>query len=132
MDYQEFDEAEMKKRKQDQIAWRNQKRTTNLFTFLMTIIEIVVTLAVILVLFLATAKICFTAGDANEASVQKLFLILMVVVFFLGLFLGFLLFKMIARWSIKHFKLEDKLTNEVLNHYLKTRKDIENERKAKR
>lgn len=132
MEYKEHDEEEMKKRKQDQIAWRNQKRTTDLFTFIMTVIEIIVTLAVILVLFLITAKICFTAGDPNEASVQKLFLILMVVVFFLGLFIGFILFKQIARWSIKHFELEDKLTEEVLNHYTKTKKDLENERKNKR
>lgn len=132
MEYQEHDEEEMKKRKQDQIAWRNQKRTTDLFTFIMTVIEILVTLAVILVLFLITAKICFTVGDPNEAAVQKVFLILMVVVFFGGLFLGFILFRLIARWSIKHFELENKLTEEVLNHYLKTKKDLENERNMKR
>lgn len=131
MEYKEHDEAELARRKADQIEWRKIKKTTNLFTFVMTIIEILVTLAVILVLFLLTAKITFAIGDPNAEATQRVFLILMLVVFFGGLFIGFILFKLIARWSISHFELEDKLTEEVLNHYSKKFRE-EQEAKKKR
>lgn len=123
MEYTDLDKEEIERRKKDQIAWQNVKKTTNLFTFVMTVIEIAVTLAVILVMFLLAAKIIFTVGDSNSETTQKIFLGAMLVIFFLGLFIGFILFRLIARWSIKHFKLETKLTDEVLNHYTKQPKD---------
>ena len=129
MEYKEHDEAELARRKKDQIEWRKIKKNTDLFTIVMTLIEILVTLAVILVLFLLTAKITFSVGDPNLESTQRVFLILMLVVFFGGLFIGFILFKLIARWAIKHFELETKLTDEVLDHYTKKAKDDQEAKK---
>lgn len=130
MEYSDLDKEEIERRKKDQIAWQNVRKNTNLFTFIMTVIEIAVTLAVILVMFLLAAKIIFTVGDSTSETTQKIFLGAMLVIFFLGLYIGFILFRLIARWSIKHFKLETKLTDEVLNHYTKQPKD-KKEKKVK-
>lgn len=130
MEYSDLDKEEIERRKKDQIAWQNVRKNTNLFTFIMTVIEIAVTLVVILAMFLLAAKIIFTVGDSTSETTQKIFLGAMLVIFFLGLYIGFILFRLIARWSIKHFKLETKLTDEVLNHYTKQPKD-KKEKKVK-
>lgn len=121
MKFEEVDEAEVARKKKESIAWRNKKRTTSLFTFAMSIVEIIVTLLVILGLFLLSAKIIFSFGQ--DQLQQKIFFATCVVVFFGGMFIGFVLYKIIARASIKWFKLEDKLTDEALSHFKKQTKE---------
>lgn len=124
MENVDLDEEEKKRRKTESIKWRNEKRAANTFLFCMTLYEIIVTVIIIVILFLITAKITFTVGDQDSVTVQKVFLTMLLVIFFGGLFLGFKVYKWTARGIIKHFDLDKKLPEDVLMHYTTKEEDI--------
>ncbi len=119
----EFDEEERERRKRDSIDFRNKKRTANTFLFCMTLFEIVITILIICALFLLSALLILKPFDTNSAVVQKVFVGALFVCFFGGLFLGFLVYKMFARWIIRIMDLENKLPEDVLMHYRKQTKE---------
>ncbi len=123
MDYEELDEAEREKRKQEKIKWQAKKRASTLFMICTSVFEILITLIVILLLFVLSAFLVFRVFNANGETGQLVFEILSIIIFIGGMILGYFLYKIIARASIKKFHLEDKLLDEVLLHYKKLTKE---------
>lgn len=119
----ELDEEEKARRRKESIAWRNQKRTANTFLFLTTLLEIVVTVIIMVALFLIAAKITFSCGDPNNINVQKVFLVLLLIIFFGSLVLGFIVYKWLSRIIIKKMHLEEKLPEDVMMHFRSKKED---------
>lgn len=133
MDYTELDEEEKKRRKEQQIIWRTKKKNSGLFMFATSVFEIIVTLIIILLMFCISAFFIFrvfNAGDTKAGAV--IFEILTFVSFFGGMYLGFILYKAVARWAIKKFNLEDKLMDDLLMHYKKFTKEEKEAMKAEK
>lgn len=121
MDYTELDQEEQERRKKDQIAFRNKKRNSRILLFFGCIFEIIETLFIVLALFLISTAIF--ARVLPEEIAGKVISISSIVVFFGGLFLGFLVYRTVIRFIIKKFKLEDKLSDEVIKQYSKVSKE---------
>lgn len=124
MDYSEIDEEEKKRRKEQSVIWRTKRKNSTIFMFATTIVEILVSLAAILILFCVSAFFIFRvfhAGDTKAGAI--IFEVLTVVSFIGGMIIGYFLYKLCARWAIKQFKLEDKLSDDVLMHYKKLSKE---------
>ncbi|MDD5929460.1 MAG: hypothetical protein PUC37_06595 [Spirochaetales bacterium] len=126
---EELDEEE-KKRRKEQIEYRNKKRNSNLFTFLATIFEIIET-AVVVFLFIILSIIIIDKIDVAENVKSILANVLFIASFFGGLFLGFFIFKKVVRFVICKFNLEDKLLDSITVHYLKSKEDLKEEQKQK-
>jgi len=121
---EDYDEESKAKRKKEQIEFRNKKRTSNTFMFFGTIFEIIETMAIIVILFILLAAILFKLlGLQNSQVGLTIFEIGTIVIFIGGMILGFIIYKKAIRFAIKKFNLEDKLTDEVLNHYVKKTDD---------
>lgn len=121
MDYQELDEAEKERRKKDAVEFRNKKKNSNLFLFLGSIFEIVVSLIIILGLFLFFLAVLSRILPAN--IFEKVYPITTLISFFGGLFLGFMIYRKLAQFIIEKYNLKDKITDEVYKHYAKLSKD---------
>lgn len=121
MDYQELDEAEKERRKKDAVEFRNRKRNSNLFLFLGSLFEIVVSLIIILALFLFFLAVLSRILPAN--IFEKVYPITTLISFFGGLFLGFMVYRKLAQFIIEKYKLKDKITDEVYKHYAKLSKE---------
>ena len=121
MDYQELDEAEKERRKKDAVEFRNKKKNSNLFLFLGSIFEIVVSLIIILGLFLFFLAVLSRILPAN--IFEKIYPITTLISFFGGLFLGFMIYRKLAQFIIEKYNLKDKITDEVYKHYAKLSKD---------
>lgn len=128
---EDLDEESYKKRKLEQVEYRNKKRYSSIFMFAATIFEILETMAIMLVLFIITAFILLKLFNPENAAVQIAFQISTVVIFIGGLVLGFLIYKKVIQWAIKKFHLEDKLLDDVKSHYIKPSKE-EREAELKR
>lgn len=120
---EEMDEKEKERRKQSQIAYNKKKSTSNLFLFVGTILEIIISLACVMGLVLLVAVIILKWLNLPDTLKGTLFNIFSVVALIGGLFLGFIIYKSIGHWVIKKFQLEDKLKEEVVNQF-KTRKEF--------
>lgn len=121
MDYQELDEAEKERRKKDAVEFRNRKRNSNLFLFLGSLFEIVVSLIIILALFLFFLAVLSHILPAN--IFEKVYPITTLISFFGGLFLGFMVYRKLAQFIIEKYNLKDKITDEVYKHYAKLSKE---------
>ena len=119
----ELDEKEREKRKQDQIAYRKKQSTSNLFLFIGTICEIIISLAFVLLLFLISVVLLYRLLNLPENVTAIVFNILLIVDFIGGLVLGFKVYKRIGRWVINKWELKDKLREDVLNQF-KTAKEF--------
>lgn len=124
MDYSDFDEAELARRKKDQIEYRNKKRNSSILTFCSSLYEIVVSLVIFFVLFLLAAVIVSKTG-LQDAS--NLLFYVMIALLIVSIILGFFIYKVTVRAIIKKYHLEDKILDSVLYHY-KTKKEIKAER----
>ena len=124
---EEIDEKVEAQKKKDIIEFRNKKRTSRIFLFAVTIYEIVETILVVFLLFLLSTFIISKLFGNNPELAQNAFSVAFVVVFIGGLVLGFIIFKKTVQWFIEKYKLEDKLTDEVLYHYKKQTKDDKEE-----
>lgn len=116
----ELDEKEREKRKNDQIEYRNRQKTSNLFLFLGTVFEIVISMAFVLLYFIIAVVI---TSKLPESAQQITYNILMILAFLGGLVSGFFVYKFLGRFVIKKLKLEDKLREDVLNQF-KTHKEF--------
>jgi len=116
----ELDEKERQKRKNDQIEFRNRQKTSNLFLFLGTVFEIVISMAFVLLYFIIAVVI---TSKLPESAQQVTYNILMILAFLGGLVSGFFVYRFLGRLVIKKLKLEDKLREDVLNQF-KTHKEF--------
>ena len=116
----ELDEKEREKRKNDQIEYRNRQKTSNLFLFLGTVFEIVISMAFVLLYFIIAVVI---TSKLPESAQQITYNILMILAFLGGLVSGFFVYRFLGRLVIKKMKLEDKLREDVLNQF-KTHKEF--------
>lgn len=116
----ELDEKEREKRKNDQIEYRNRQKTSNLFLFLGTVFEIVISMAFVLLYFIIAVVI---TSKLPESAQQVTYNILMILAFLGGLVSGFFVYRFLGRLVIKKLKLEDKLREDVLNQF-KTHKEF--------
>lgn len=127
---EEIDEEEKARRRRDQIEYRNKKRASNLFTFFATIFEIIVTFIAVGVLIIGSIFILSKIVAPQTEAFSNILGILMIVMFFAGLVVGFIVYKKIIVWVIKKWKLEDKLLEDILVHYIKkTDDEVEQELK---
>lgn len=115
----DYDEESKAKRKKEQVEFRNKKRTSNLFMFFATIFEIVETLLLILLLYIGLVLIISKLFAPDSQVAGTIFQIGTIVIFFGGMVLGFIIYKKAVVFAIKKMKLEDKLSEEVLSHYIK-------------
>lgn len=115
----DYDEESKAKRKKEQVEFRNKKRTSNLFMFFATIFEIVETLLLILLLYIGLVLIISRLFAPDSQVAGTIFQIGTIVIFFGGMVLGFIIYKKAVVFAIKKMKLEDKLSEEVLSHYIK-------------
>ncbi len=116
----ELDEKEREKRKNDQIEYRTRQKTSNLFLFIGTICEIIITMAFVLLYFILAIVI---VARIPESAQQITYNILLIIAFLGGLVSGFFVYRTLGRLVIKKMKLEDKLREDVLNQF-KTRKQF--------
>lgn len=115
----DYDEESKAKRKKEQVEFRNKKRTSNLFMFFATIFEIVETVLLILLLYIGLVLIISKLFAPDSQVAGTIFQIGTIVIFFGGMVLGFIIYKKAVVFAIKKMKLEDKLSEEVLSHYIK-------------
>ena len=127
MDMTEADNAEREELKKREIERRTKSRNSRIFLFLGSIFEIVETLLVILVLFIFFSFLIFKVFNLPEEAAKTIYQFSTIVSFIGGLFLGFVIYKNCANFVIEKFKLEDKLSNEVLGHYSKRYKKEQKE-----
>lgn len=128
---EDLDEESRAKRKKEQVEFRTKKRTSNTFMFFATIFEIIETLILMIVLFISFAFIIFRVLKLGDSQIGvTIFEIGSLIIFIGGMILGFLIYKKVVRIAIKKMHLEDKLSDEVLNHYIKnTKEEMEEELK---
>ena len=111
MDYRDMDEASREKLKKEQINERNKKRFSSTFMILETVF-------IMFASFILGALIVFKWLNLAETNIGgTVYSIMMIFIFIGGLVTGFIIYKNAVRWSIKKFKLKDKLSYDVLNHY---------------
>ncbi len=127
MDMNDTDKEERLQRQKVELERRKKTRNSRLFLFFGSIFEIVETLAVILLLFVFFSFLILRVFKLPESAAQTIFQFSTIVSFIGGLFLGFIIYKRVARFVIEKFNLTDKLTNEVLGHYAKRDKAAEKE-----
>ncbi|MCQ2589454.1 MAG: hypothetical protein MJ179_03425 [Treponema sp.] len=108
--------------KKMKIEAQKRKRNTNIFLFFTVIIQIVVTLAIIIGLFVVSIVLVSLIFGKDNVWAVKIMNVLMFTEFIGGLILGFIVFSAIVRLIIRKFHLEDKLTKEVLDRYKKVEK----------
>lgn len=128
---EDLDEESRAKRKKEQVEFRTKKRTSNTFMFFATIFEIIETLILMIVLFISFAFIIFRVLKLGDSQIGvTIFEVGSLIIFIGGMILGFLIYKKVVRIAIKKMHLEDKLSDEVLNHYIKnTKEEMEEELK---
>ena len=119
----DLDEKVKEQRKKDAVDYRTKKKNSNLFLFCGSIFEVVETILIIMVLFIVFSFLMFRVFNATGDIGQKIFSIMTIVIFVGGLVLGFIVYKKVLGWVIEKFKLEDKLSKEVLDHYKKRTKE---------
>lgn len=126
----DYDEESKAKRKKEQIEFRNKKRTSNLFMFFATIFEIIETLLLIILLYVGLVVLISKLFAPDSQVAGTIFQIGTIVIFIGGMILGFIIYKKVVVFAIKKMKLEDKLSEEVLSHYIrKTDDEIKEELK---
>lgn len=125
MEMQDLDDKEKARRKKEQVEWRTKKNTSNTFMFLTTLVNIAISIILMVVLTLFASFILFRVFDAESSAIQVAFPIVMIAIFVGSMIIGFILYKQVARFFIKKFKLGDKLLDEVLNHYKSKKQTLE-------
>lgn len=123
----DYDEAEQKRRREETIAWREQRRKSTLFMLAASVFEIIETIIIIFVLFIISSLLCFKVFNPENSVVQIAFQASLVVIFLGGIVLGFLVYKKVISLVIRKFKLEDILSKDVVSHYVKKSKDEQTE-----
>lgn len=128
MDMQDLDEAEKARRKKEQIEWRTKKNNSNMFMIITSLVQIVFTILVIALLITIASLIMFNVMNLDGEAIQVAYPIVLIALFVLGVFFAFFFYKKLTRLVIKKMHLEDKLLDDVLEHYkIQKKSDKENE-----
>jgi hypothetical protein len=127
MDMSELSEEEKQERIKKELEFRAKKRNSRIFLLAGSIFEIVETIALIIALFLLFIVLIIKVFHFKEQTAQTLYQISTVVSFIGGLILGFFIYRACANFVIEKFKLHDKLTDEVINHYSKRAREAQKE-----
>lgn len=125
MNYEELDAAEAERRKAQQVQYRNRKRTSMIFTFFVSIFEIIISLVIFFALFLSFLAICTRLPNA-EAFMGKAFFPGTIIILILSMYIGFKIYKVFCRFLINKLNLKEKMLESVLIHY-----ETKAERKAR-
>lgn len=129
MNYEELDEAEKERRKKAMIEYRSKKRFSAIFMTVASICEIIMTLVIIIAIFVVIAFISTRLPNVSEKAAAWINTIGIFFSFFGGLFIGFVLYKKLVCVVINKFNLEDKLIDDVLNHYTKQMEKLEEKKR---
>ena len=128
MDMQDLDEAEKARRKKEQIEWRTKKNNSNTFMIITSLVQIVFTILVIALLITIASLIMFNVMNLDGEAIQVAYPIVLIALFVIGVFFAFFFYKKLTRLVIKKMHLEDKLLDDVLEHYkIQKKSDKENE-----
>ncbi len=128
MDMQDLDEAEKARRKKEQIEWRTKKNNSNTFMIITSLVQIVFTILVIALLITVASLIMFNVMNLDGEAIQVAYPIVLIALFVTGVFFAFFFYKKLTRLVIKKMHLEDKLLDDVLEHYkIQKKSDKENE-----
>ncbi len=128
MDMQDLDEAEKARRKKEQIEWRTKKNNSNMFMIITSLVQIVFTILVIALLITIASLIMFNVMNLDGEAIQVAYPIVLIALFVVGVFFAFFFYKKLTRLVIKKMHLEDKLLDDVLEHYkIQKKSDKENE-----
>ncbi|MCR5187506.1 MAG: hypothetical protein K6C97_01125 [Treponema sp.] len=125
---EDLDEEARNKRKAEQIAFRNKKNFSTMFMVIATLAEIVITFILVIGLLILGIFILSRVCDVESEAFSNALGIMIIVISLAGLVLGFIVYKLLMRFIIKKFKLEEKLNDEILFHYVKNYKEQKAER----
>ncbi len=128
--FDELDEEEKLRRKNEEIAYRNKKRNSNVLLFFGTIFEIIETLIIVIALFLLSAAI-FSRVLSGEIF-GRVYNYVSLAAFIGGILIGFKIYKTLMQFIINKYNLREKLTEEVLRHYDKETQEKYEEKMKKR
>lgn len=128
---EDLDEEARARRRKEQIEYRNKKRFSNIFMIGATLFNIVETFVIIIALLVLGIFILTKTCNPETAAFSNILGVLVIVLSFGGLVLGFLVYKKVTGWVIKRFNLEDKLLDSIKMHYQKKTKE-EKEAELKR
>ena len=121
MDYSNLDAEEQARRKKEEILYRTKKRNSRILLFAGIVFEIIETVIIFFALLIVSI---FIFSRILPPGVGGTVISLIYIADLIGsMFLGFKLYKAIIRHIIKRYRLEDKLTDEVIRQYAKTVKE---------
>ncbi|MBQ1709540.1 MAG: DUF3754 domain-containing protein [Treponema sp.] len=125
---EDLDEEARNKRKAEQIAYRNKKNFSSIFMVIATLAEIAITFILVIGLLIIGIFILSRICDIDSQAFSNSLGVLVIVISLVGLVVGFIIYKQLMRFVIKKFKLESKLSDEILFHYVKNYKEQKAER----
>lgn len=112
-----YEKEEQKRRKQEIIAYRNKKRFSSFFMTMACIFEILETMVIMFALLVISVLLVYRVFHLQDRAASIAMTIALVVIFIGGLILGFFIYKKAVIFVIKKGKLEDKLSDDILDHY---------------
>lgn len=132
--YNELPPEEKEKIKQEALRISRLKKNTNIMVVVGSVVQIIITLAVMLALFLVLVLIFNKLiVFESEKALSIVNTVVLVVTFVGGFYLGYKVYAAVMRFAIKKFNLADKVHEELINRYekmSKIKKDAEdNQRK---
>ena len=125
---EEMDEKELEKRKQDKINYRKKQSTSNLFLFVGTVCEIILSFVFVLIYFILSILITSKLPESAQSIVYNILLILSFVG---GIASGFFVYRGLGRIIIEKGNLKSKLRQDVLNQF-KTLKEFKADQEKKK
>ena len=125
---EEFDEKEREKRKQDKIDYRKKQNISNLFLFLGTVFEIIISFVFVLLYFLLSVFITTKLPESAQSIVYN---ILLIISFIGGIASGFFVYRKLGRLIIDKGNLAPKLRQDILNQF-KTLKEFKADQEKKK
>ena len=125
---EEFDEKERERRKNDQIDYRNKQKISNLFLFIGTVCEIIISFLFVIIFFILSVLITTIIPESAQSIVYNILLILSFVG---GIALGFFVYRALGRLIIEKSNLKHKLREDVLNQF-KTLKEFKADQEKKK
>ena len=124
----EFDEKERERRKNDQISYRNKQKISNLFLFIGTVCEIIISFLFVIIFFILSVLITTIIPESAQSIVYNILLILSFVG---GIALGFFVYRALGRLIIEKSNLKSKLREDILNQF-KTLKEFKADQEKKK
>jgi len=125
---EDLDEEARNKRKAEQIAFRNKKNFSTMFMVIATLVEIIITFLLVIGLLILGIFILSRVCNVESEAFSNILGVMVIIISLAGLVLGFIIYKLLMRFIIKKFKLEEKLNDEILFHYVKNYKEQKAER----